>query len=296
MLKAAIKRNPFLFRTILSARNKISVLVPDKTYISRQYRLKTGKVLNLNHPVTFNEKLQWLKLNWRKNIFTACADKYEVRNYVETRVGKGILNELHGVYLRPESIELSSLPDKFVLKVTHGSGQNVICMDKSKLDWKKTCDDLKTFLALNHYYHGREWPYKNIPPRIVCEKYLEEDGDLPKDYKFFCFNGEPKVIQVDTGRFQEHQRNMYDTDWNPLNFSLQYPQGETVDKPSRLKEMLEYAKSLSEDMPFVRVDFYQVNDRVIFGEMTFFPENGNGRFSPDTYDALLGSYLKLPIN
>lgn len=271
-------------------------LLSDEKYISRQYKKKLGKELNLNDPKTFNEKLQWMKLHYRKEEFTDYVDKYEVRNFVKEKIGNHVLNDLYGVYMNPEEIDLEKLPNSFVLKVNHGSGQQVICEDKKSLDWEKAKKDFKKYLKQNYFYQGREWAYKNVDPKIISEKFLvDESGKELKDYKIFCFNGDPKIIQVDTGRFTEHKRNLYDLDWNLLEFKYVRDNTiEKIEKPSKLNEMIDYARTLSEGIPFVRVDFYQVGAQVIFGEMTFFPENAAGKFYPEIQDEVLGSWIKLP--
>lgn len=227
---------------------------------------------------------------------TICADKYSVREFVRDKVGEDILNELYAVYDDPKDINLEELPEEFVLKMSHGWGDIIICKNKKELDWNKTFKKLKYNLSRSHYLSGREWAYKNIKPRIICEKFISDNGKSPNDYKFFCFNGQPKIIQLDVDRFNGHSRNMYDTNWNLLDFELTYSKSlESIEKPEKLKEMLEIATKLSKDFPFVRVDLYNVNGKIFFGELTFYPENGNGQFRPDKYNHILGKYLTLPL-
>lgn len=284
-----------LKKSLIRSPQLAELLLDSETFVRWQYKLRTGRELKLNPPESLSEKIQWLKLYWRDEVATVCADKYAVRDYVQARLGPHVLNELYAVFDRVEDIDLNNLPRSFVLKVTHGSGQNIICTEKETLDWNDASNKLRAYLKQNHYYHGREWAYKNIAPRIVCEKYLEEDGEPPKDYKFFCFDGKPHLVQVDFGRFSTHTRNLYDLNWRRLDVELKFPRANVeLAKPLLFDKMLEYAARLAKGLPFVRVDFYHVHDQVYFGEMTFYPGNGMEEFRPLSYDYLLGSYLQLP--
>ncbi len=284
-----------VYKSFKSVKNKILSYTPDDVFMKKQYKKRLGKELDLENPSTFNEKIQWLKLNNRKDLYTICADKYAVRSYIEQNISDDILIKLHGVYDSAEEIDFDKLPKSFVLKVTHGSGQNILCTNKDELDLNLTTRRLKNFLSDNLFYNTREWVYKNIPPRIVCEEFLIEDGKPPRDYKFFCFNGKPTIVQVDEDRFAEHRRNMYDLEWNLLDFKFCYSNSsKPILPPKNLDKMIEYATTLSKGMPFVRVDFYEVNGKVYFGEMTFYPENGSGKFYPEEYDAKFGELIKLP--
>ena len=226
---------------------------------------------------------------------TRYADKYEVRKVVESKIGRHVLNKLHAVFESADEIDLDSLPKSFVLKATHGSGWNVIVKDKSTLDGKETKKKMKKWMATNYYAQKREWAYKNIKPQIVCEKYLENRNGSLIDYKFFCFNGTPHLVQMDVDRHKEHKRVFHDTQWRRLDFSLQYPiYEEEIGPPRCLKDMIEIARKLSSDFTFARVDMYDVDGKAVFGEVTFCPESGMGRFSPEHWDAKLGDLLKLP--
>lgn len=290
-------KNPSLAISYILANFKIFRLIPDELYLKIQYRLHTGKPLNLKSPKTFNEKLQWLKIYNRKPEYTKLVDKYEVRKYIAETIGEKYLIPLIGVYDDVDKIDWDSLPNQFVLKCTHGSGYNIICKDKSKLNIKQVKRKLKLWMNTNYYWRGREWPYKNVKPRIICEKYMvDESGTELKDYKIFCFNGEPKIIQVDFNRFIDHKRNLYDLRWNYIPLSIKYPTdpNKNIEKPQRLEEMLKIAKILSKDYPHVRVDLYSIYDKIYFGEMTFYHESGFGKFWPPSYDYLFGSWLQLP--
>ncbi len=273
--------------------------LPDKMLICLEFLYNFGRFPNLKNPRTFNEKIQWIKLNDRNPMMTLYADKYEVRKIVEKKIGAHLLNELYGVFETPDEIDFDLLPESFVLKATHGSGWNIIVRDKSVLEIEKAKKKMKKWLEKNFYAKKREWAYKNIPPRIVCEKYMEnKDGSL-NDYKFYCFNGEPLFMQVDFDRYSNHYRAFYDTDWQKLDFfiaksrkSRRYEKEH--ERPDSLTEMVKVASILSSDFAFARVDLYEFDGKTIFGEVTFYPKNGGGRFSPEYWDAEFGSLLKLP--
>lgn len=276
--------------------------IPDRCVQSSHFKRKFGRRLNLAAPTTFNEKLHWLMLYYRIPEMTQLADKYEVRGYVAARVGDWLLNDVYGVWDDPSVLVFEQLPESFVLKVTSGSSQNILCRDKSRLDVERTRRQLAEWIKRNHYWVEREWAYKNIRPRIICERFLtDERGSIPADYKFFCFNGEPRFVQVDTDRFTTHRRNLFNLDveaapiWEPLPFSFEYASsGRDIPRPGNLETMISAARALSRGFPFVRVDLYSIGERVIFGEMTWYPEAGLGRFSPDLYDLHLGQALTLP--
>lgn len=297
-VKKKIKQSPTIYKVASYVRSsfyKAASIIPDDIFVKYQYKNRMGKSLDLKNPILFNEKLQWLKVNWRDDLATRCADKFAVREFIKDRIEDDILTPLYGVYERPEDINFDELPNEFVLKVTHGWGEIIVCRDKTKLDINQTIKQLKNDLKRSHYLSGREWVYKNIPPRIVCEKYIDENGQSPKDYKIFCFNGKPQIIQVDIGRFVDHHRNIYDVNWRKLHLELTYKNSvEPLEKPKELDKMLYYAKKLSAEFPFVRTDFYHVNNKIYFGELTFYPENGNGVFKPEFYNRELGGLLKLP--
>jgi hypothetical protein len=271
--------------------------ISDEKYIKKEFKKRLSREVNLQNPVNYNDKIQWLKLNWRDNLATKCADKYEVREIIEEKVGSELLNELYGVYESVDEIDIDLLPKSFVLKGTHGSGFNIICKDKDSLNWKIELDKMSDWLKTNYYSLGREWVYDGIKPRIICEKYIEEPetGEL-KDYKIFCFDGKPKFIQVDFNRFIDHKRNIYDISWNFLDVEIEYPNDSNhiIKRPQTLETMLKISKVLSEGFPHVRIDFYEVNKKVIFGEMTFFHGNGFEKFKPKEFEVTMGEMIKLP--
>ncbi|MFU0784634.1 MAG: Glycosyl transferase [Thermoanaerobacterium thermosaccharolyticum] len=271
----------------------------DETYLKLMYYSLMGKKLNLDNPQTFNEKLQWLKLYDRNPLYTQLVDKYEVRKYISKTIGEEYLIPLIGVWDKFENIDFSKLPDQFVLKCTHDSGGLVICKDKNKLDVEAAREKINKSLKRNFFYVGREWPYKNVRPRIICEKYMvDESGIELKDYKFMCFNGEVKCIFVCSNRNASSGLNIdiYDSNWILMPFGRpNHPNsGITIHKPKNLKKMLEFAERLSKDIPFVRVDFYETKGKLYFGELTFYPGAGFEEFIPESYDYLLGSWIQLP--
>jgi len=268
--------------------------VSDETFVLWQYERTLHQELNLKHPRTFNEKVQWLKLYWRNPLMTRCADKYAVRDFVAARVGPEILKRLHGVYRRPEEIDLAALPDRFMLKVNHGSDQNIPCRNKAELDWAATAQQLRKFLRQRHYHNGREWSYKDIPPRILCEEYLLANPLM--DYNFFCFDGVPRVVEVISDRLGSPHASMFDLDWNRLErqYTLVPPLDPSAGKPPDFHRMVEYAAKLAKGFPFARVDFLHDGRRIYFGEITFYPRNGMNHFVPRSFDDFLGTMLELP--
>ncbi|GAE95212.1 glycosyltransferase [Gracilibacillus boraciitolerans JCM 21714] len=256
-----------------------------------------GEFPNLKNPKSFNEKLQFLKLYHRDPLMTQCADKYEVRKYISEKIGDHVLNELYGVYDSVEEIDFGSLPKEFVMKVTHGSGQNLICKDKSEIDWNKEKENLKKYMKKNHYYFNGEWPYKDIKPRIIVEKFLTDKGTVPMDYKLFCINGYVEFIVVDEDRFGEHKQTLYDKGWNKLGVKMTYENSKNnIEKPKSFDDMLDVAEKLSKPFPFARIDFYEVKEKLVFGEITFYPKSGCINFSPSTFNNELGERFNVNYN
>lgn len=252
--------------------------------------------LNLDAPVTFHEKLNWLKLNWFDERAIICSDKYRVREYVKAKGLSFLLNELYAVYDSVEEIDLSKLPEKFILKATHDSGHNVICNGKEGLNLALAKRQLNWWLEIDYAYMSGEWPYHTQHPRIICEKLLEENsiGEIV-DYKLFCFNGEPYVFFFASDRKHHAKADFYDLHWHKQAYRWFYePSGKVFAKPKCLQEMIEYAKILSEGFPFVRVDFYEVEGTVYFGELTFFHGGGDGWFEPKEMDKVFGDLITLP--
>lgn len=277
----------------------LSHLVPDKLYLSLQYKTIFGETINWKNPTTFNEKLQWLKLNHRKQEYVKLVDKYAVKDYVSHIIGKEYIVPTLGVWDRFEDIDFATLPNQFALKCTHDSGSVVICQDKEKFDLVSARKKLKKGLKRNLFWHGREWPYKFVQPRIIAEKYLQDTENIGglKDYKFFCFDGRVKCFKVDFDRFVQHRANYYDRNKKLLLFGEEvYPPNFDyhIEMPKNIDKMIELAEQLSKGQPFVRIDFYDVDEKIYFGEITFFPAAGFGRFIPKQWDEILGSWIKIP--
>lgn len=253
--------------------------------------------LNLVNPKRFNEKIQCLKLNNRNEAFTALADKYAVRAFISQEIGEQYLVPLIKKFDTPDEIRLDELPDKFVLKCTHDSGSTIVCDDKTKFDFSVAKNILRKNLKRNYFFEHREYPYKNIPPAIVCEAFIpSKENTVPEDYKILCFHGKPRYIQVDLSRFEKHERIMYDINWVKQPFNIKYAiYALEAPKPTGLNEMLTLAEKLSAKVasPFLRVDFYQSGEKIYFGELTFFEESGYGLFHPDKYDFDLGNLIDL---
>lgn len=262
------------------------------------FRLKVGYKLNLKNPITYNEKLQWIKLYDKNPLMAKCCDKYTVRNYIESKGYSKILNKLLWEGFNPEDIPFDKLPDKFVIKVTHGSTFNIIVKDKSKLDKNEIIKKCKKWLNAKFLPCYGEWFYGVEKPRVIIEKYLEGDNNLPLfDYKFFCFNGKVKMIYVDTWKNNEHRINAYDDKFNLFEgVELGYPNdNETkVEIPSALEEMKNIAEDLSKDFFHVRVDLYYTHGKIYFGELTFTKGAGFGKIKPYDFDVKMGNWLKLP--
>lgn len=273
----------------------------DEIYLRLLYFFEMGgRVLHLKNPKTFNEKLQWLKLYNRKPEHVTMVDKYEAKKYVESIVGSSFIIPTIGVWDDPDEIDWESLPQRFVLKVTHDSGGLVICKAKAKFDIAKAKEKLRKALNHDYFMTYREWPYKNVPRRIIAEEYIEDSHGELNDYKIFCFNGEPKFVQVDYGRHSKHGRNIYDMDWKFMKFmnNIHYPydEGHVIEKPVNFEKMVELAKRLSSGEPHLRVDFYNLDGKIYFGELTFFHGSGLVTFRPKEWDRKIGDWLKLPLN
>lgn len=290
-----IVKKPTILFVILGGRKFLNWL-PDKTYLKILYRFETGKKLNLEKPRYFNEKLQWLKLYDRNPIYTKLVDKYEVKNLIIEKLGAEYLIPMIAVYERVEDIEWEKLPNQFVVKCTHGSGSNIICKEKENLSIEKSNKKLNKWMKKNWYWSGREWPYKYVKPRIIIEKYIVDDSNEElKDFKFHCFNGEPFILQVDYNRFIKHYRNIYDLNYNQINATIQYPSSNSliIAKPTNLDKMIEIAKILSEGFKYIRVDLYESQGKVYFGELTLHHGSGLEKIIPESFDKTLSDLIKL---
>jgi hypothetical protein len=274
--------------------------LPDELYLRMVYRCKIGRSLNLKKPASFNEKLQWLKLYDRNPLYTQLADKYEVRKYVADAIGEEYLIPLLGVYDSFDEIDFDSLPDKFVLKCTHDSGSAIICTNKSGLNIEEMRAKINKHLKRRYYYHSREWPYKNIKPRIVCEEFVSESDKPPEDFKVMCFNGKAKLIQVHQDRYSgKHTLDYYNTDWEKTSISEHMgglPNSKTViPRPVFLEDMISMSEKLATDQYHCRVDWLKVGNKLYFGEITFFDGSGFANFSDYDDDLMLGGWIDLPV-
>ena len=274
--------------------------LPDKTYIKLYYRLRVGRPLNTKNPTTLNEKLQWLKFNYRFPLQSIISDKLLVRDYVAEKIGAEYLIPLLGTWENYDDVDFDKLPEKFVLKCNHDSGGLVVCTDKSKLDHKEARNRVEKSLKSNFFYIGREYQYRNIKPRIICEQFISDNGKVPMDYKIYCFNGKPDVILVCKDRFSDNTHRAsylyFDQEWRfqPLNKGDETLTEVDVPKPKNLDRMIEIAKDLSKDFLFARIDLYNIDGQIYFGEFTLSPNSG---FDPDIKyetDLMFGERLKIP--
>lgn len=292
MMKS-IKESTLALRVYNYARSIITRFSPELTSIIT-YEVSWKRKLDLNNPKDFNQKIMWLKLKKYGSdpIVTKCVDKYGVREYVRQHGCGNTLNELIGVWDRVEDIPWDELPSKFALKLTHGCGANLICRDKDNLNIEEAKKKLKKWYKEDYYLIYAEMQYKNVPKRIICEKYIESFASAPTDYKFYCYYGKPEMVLVVADRGEHTRKHFYDMDWNFI--SSRGEAGELIEKPSSFDEMINCCYKLASDFPFVRMDFYEVDGRAMFGEMTFTPAGGIGKsYSPEVYKKL-GDLLDLP--
>lgn len=275
-------------------------LVSDEVFLKNQYRCQMGEKLDLMNPKSFNQKLQWLKLYDRQDKYSKMTDKSTAKEYVRAILGNDCIIPTYGLYDSVDSIDFSALPEKFVIKATHGSGNNdvIICRDKTKLDIDFIRKKMQKSLSTNGYLATVEWVYKYITPRIIVEKLLEDPNhDDLMDYKFMCFNGRVRCSFVCTGResVEGLKVTFYDRNWNIMPFERSHPsERKPIEKPIRYEQMIEMAEKISAGVSFLRVDFYEVEGVVYFGELTFYPGSGFEKFQPKEWDDILGSWIELP--
>lgn len=267
----------------------------DEKYLKLKYYIYFNKKLDLDNPKTFNEKMQWLKLYNREDIYTTMVDKYEVKKYVSKIIGEEYIIPTIGIYNKFEDIDFENLPDQFVIKCTHDSGGIVICKSKKDLNIAKTKKIINKYLKRKYYCIHREWPYKNVKPRIIIEKYVEDKNNKSmRDYKFFCFNGEAKYCLVCSDRETELKETFFDLNWNKTEFKRpNHDIDLTIEKPKNYDLMIQLANTLSKNILFVRIDFYEINGQVYFGEITFYPASGFTKFEPEEWDYKLGKLINL---
>ena len=291
-------RNPYKIFESLAMRGFFKNM-NDKEYLSWLYRARMGRFPDLNHPKSFNEKLQWLKLNDRKPEYTEMVDKYLAKKYVEKRIGEKYIIPTLGVWDEFDQIEFEKLPDQFVLKTTHDSGGVVICKDKANFDKAAAKRKLEKSLKRNYYWAEREWPYKNVKPQIIAEKLLVFlNGSDLVEYKVFCFNGKPALFLIckGEGHTDERTNDFYDLEFNHIPVTVTCPNAkEKCQKPDEYEELLELSRKLAKNTYQLRVDLYVINHKIYFGELTFFHDSGCCKFNPPEWDKRFGDMLKLPI-
>jgi len=286
----------YLIKPVYSIYILILEFIPDKVIIKSSFKRHMGYSLDLDNPKTLNEKINWLKLNHRKDIHTIIADKYKVRSYIKEKIGEEYLIPMFFQTKDPNYIKPENLPDEpHIIKCNHDSSGGVVVRDKLKIDWKKTRTRFKRLLKSNHYITTREWQYKNIEPRIVVEKLLTtERGNLPDDYKIHCFNGKVVFFGVDVDRHLETRgRNLYDTNWNLIPCNWGRPNGRDIPKPKNLEQMITLAEVLSKDFIYLRVDFYSVKGKTYFGELTLHQSSGFRKFWQKECDEKFGKMLNI---
>ena len=262
-----------------------------------RYKAKMGCKLNLENPVLFNEKLQWLKIHDHNPIYTTFVDKYEVKDYVKNIIGEEYIIPTLGVYDKFDEIDFDTLPNQFVIKCTHDSGGIVICKDKNTLDIDAARKKINHYLKRKFFYENREWPYKNVKPRIIIEKYMQNSNNTELiDYKLFCFNGNPKITLCCSERFSSSNmcETWFDENWNLLDIVENHHRiDKSIKCPTNFELMKSLANKLASDIAFLRVDFYEINGKVYFGELTFYPASGYERFEPEEWNKKLGDMINL---
>lgn len=272
---------------------KFGMFLPTKAVLHIDYTRSYKKILNLKNPKYIGEKIQWIKLNGNIERFGKYVDKYEVRKFVDKMLGDGYFPKLLGVYNNANDIEFDKLPEKFVIKMTNGTGGNIICKNKKELDIEETIKKLSKWQKEKFYKYTKENQYKNVKSRIICEEYLEDETGSLTDYKLHCFNGEVKMIEIHRDRYTDHKENYYDINWNDYGVICKAKKGPDMKRPKNLEDMIKVAEILSKDFTYVRVDLYSVKQKIYFGELTFTPANGTDPFYPLEKDIELGSFIDL---
>lgn len=277
--------------------HRVGLIFGDEIYVRVEYFIVFGKRLRLKNPQTYSEKLQWLKLHEGDPIYTRMVDKAEAKKYVTEIIGEEYIIPTYGVWNHFDEIDFDKLPDQFVLKTTHDSGGVIICKDKKTLDKNAAKVKLEKSLKNDYYYTSKEWPYKNVVPRIIAEKYMEDESGEFCDYKLFCFDGKMKALFIATDRFtsgEETKFDFFDENFNHLPFTNGHPNAtKPIKKPESFQQMKDLAEKLSQKIPHVRVDFYCTNGKIYFGELTFFHWGGFKRFEPEEWDFKFGEWFKL---
>ncbi len=289
----------YLRRIYLGSAKKFKHFLPAHKYVAIQYEYYNKKKIDIYNPTEFNQKIQWMKAFYHPPILHKLVDKYAVREYVEEKIGAAYLNGFVAVYDKVSEIDFEKLPQQFAMKVVNGCGYNLIVPDKSKLNVRQAKWKLLKWTSRDQYRRsGKEWAYKGVKPRILVEHFMkQENKNSLNDYKFYCFNGKPRFVEIHLDRSEAHRSSFYDLEFKKLPFrdvkeeeTIQIP----LEKPKRFEEMVTLAEKLADRLPFVRVDFYYVDEQIKFGEMTFYPGDGRADFQPEKYNKLLGDMLELP--
>jgi hypothetical protein len=272
-------------------------LLSNQAFVRKQFLRKTGKTLNLDHPELFSEKLQWLKLNYRNPLLPKLVDKYEAKKFIDKAVGIEFVIPTHSIFENANDIKVKNLPEKYALKATHGSGWNLICNSGNCYCEEYIHEYFNKWLRKSFYTYSKEWAYKDIKPRVICEELLlDSNNNLPLDYKVYCFNGQPEfILTVRRSPNGKSTHTFFDKDWKMAPFGKNKKQIDyNVPKPKHLKKMLELSAKLSQDFPFLRVDFFYINENIFIGELTFYPDSGMSLFQPIEWEKKLGQLLNLP--
>lgn len=290
-------RNPLLLFMTLGHRELLN-WIDDETYLKIAFKISMGKKLNLDNPQSFSEKLQWLKLNYREPLLSKWVDKYQAKELAKNIIGEEYIIETIGVWNHFDEIDFAALPNQFVLKCTHDSGGLIICKDKKRFDKIAAKNKIEKCLKHSFYWGLREWPYKNVKPRIIAEPYMEDEKTKElRDYKFFAFNGSVKALFIATerGGLEETKFDFFDSEFNHLPFKNGHPNAKVLpEKPSCFETMKKLAEKLSNGFPEVRVDLYECNGKVYFGELTFFHWSGLTPYEPEEWDNIFGDWIELP--
>ena len=272
---------------------KIGMFLPAKVVVHIDYARSYKKILNLKKPAYYGEKIQWIKIYGNLERYGKYVDKYEVREFINQKLGEGYFPKLLGVYDNAEEIDFDKLPDKFVIKMTNGTGGNIICKDKSNINIEETIKKLSKWKKEKIYKYTKENQYKNVKSRIICEEYLEDETGSLTDYKLHCFNGKVEMVEIHRDRYTDHKENYYDVDWNEYGVICKVKKGPDMKRPENLNEMIKIAEKLSQTFVYVRVDLYSVQGKIYFGELTFTPANGTDPLYPLEKDLEFGSLINL---
>ena len=272
---------------------KIGRFLPKKLVLYIDYGRSYKKILNLKNPQYVGEKIQWIKLNIDMTRYGKYVDKYEVRRYIGDTIGEEYLPKFYGIYENAEEINFDKLPNRFVLKLTNGSGGNIICKDKELLNKEACIKKLNKWLKEKFYLYTKEYQYKDVKSRIICEEYLEDETGSLTDYKFHCMDGKVNMIEIHRNRYTDHTENYYDINWRDFGIVGKVKKGPEIRRPENLDEMIRISERLSSKFSFVRVDLYSVNGKIYFGELTFTPANGTDPFTPLKKDLELASLINL---